>query len=150
MVEGRGNPFMTPDNKIELHIPSVMGFEKVAMECAASTAKKMGFTEDRIEDLKTAVAEACLNAIEHGNKMDTSTKVGITLTVEESRLQVSVKDQGKGIDQILTPSIENKVEGKDKPRGWGIFLIKSLVNEVTFEQSPEGGNVTKMVIYLEK
>ena len=141
---------MDTDKNIELHIPSVMGYEKIAMECAASMARKMGFTEDRIEDLKTAVAEACLNAIEHGNKMDTGTKVGITLTVEESKLQVSVKDQGKGIDQILTPSIENKVEGKDKPRGWGIFLIKSLVNEVTFEQSPEGGNVTKMVIYLEK
>jgi serine/threonine-protein kinase RsbW len=141
---------MTSDNKIELHIPSIMGFEKVAMECSASVAKKMGFTEDRIEDLKTAVAEACLNAIEHGNRMDTNTKVGITLTVEESKLQVSVKDQGKGIDQILTPCIENKVEGKDKPRGWGIFLIKSLMNEVTFEPSPEGGNITKMVIYLEK
>ena len=138
---------MMADNKVELHIPSVMGYEKIAMECAASMAKKMGFTEDRIEDLKTAVAEACLNAIEHGNKMDTNTKVGITLTVEESKLQVSVKDQGKGIDQILTPCIENKVEGKDKPRGWGIFLIKSLMNEVSFEPSPEGGNITKMVIY---
>jgi serine/threonine-protein kinase RsbW len=141
---------MTSDNKIELHIPSVMGFEKIAMECAASTAKKMGFTEDRIEDLKTAVAEACLNAIEHGNKMDTSTKVGITLTIEDSRLQVSVRDEGKGIGRIPTPSIESKVEGEDKPRGWGIFLIKSLVNEVTFEASPEGGNITKMIIYLEK
>jgi serine/threonine-protein kinase RsbW len=141
---------MDTDKNIELHIPSVMGYEKIAMECAASMAKKMGFTEDRIEDLKTAVAEACLNAIEHGNKMDTSTRVGITLTAEESRLQVSVKDEGKGIDQVPTPSIESKIEGKDHPRGWGIFLIKSLVNEVTFEPRPEGGNVTKMVIYLEK
>jgi serine/threonine-protein kinase RsbW len=141
---------MHADKNIELHIPSVMGFEKVAMECAASVAQKMGFTEDRIQDLKTAVSEACLNAIEHGNKMDTSTKVGITLTVEESRLQVSVKDQGKGIDQVPTPSIENKIKGEDKPRGWGIFLIKRLVNEVTFGRSPEGGNVTKMIIYLEK
>jgi len=141
---------MTPDNKIELHIPSIMGFEKVAMECAASTAKKMGFTEDRIEDLKTAVAEACLNAIEHGNKMDTSTKVGITLTIEESKLQVSVKDEGKGFKEIPNPSIENKMKGKEKPRGWGIFLIKSLVNEVSFEPSPEGGNLIRMVIYLDK
>ncbi len=141
---------MTADNKVELHIPSIMGFEKVAMECSASVAKKMGFTEDRIEDLKTAVAEACLNAIEHGNKMDANIKVGVTLTVEESKLQVSVKDQGKGVDQVLAPSIENKVAGKDKQRGWGIFLIKSLVDEVSFEPSPEGGNVTKLIIYLEK
>ena len=88
---------MISDKNIELHIPSVMGFEKVAMECAASVAQKMGFTEDRIEDLKTAVAEACLNAIEHGNQLDTSTKVGITLTVEKTKLQVAVKDEGKGI-----------------------------------------------------
>jgi len=141
---------MIADNKIELHIPSVMGYEKTAMECAASIAKKMGFTEDRIEDLKTAVAEACLNAIEHGNKMDTSTKVGVTLTVEKTKLQVAVKDEGKGIGEIQPPHIEDKMEGKDKSRGWGIFLIKSLINEVSFESSPEGGNITKMVIYLEK
>jgi serine/threonine-protein kinase RsbW len=141
---------MIADNKVELHIPSVMGFEKVAMECAASVAKKMGFTEDRIEDLKTAVGEACLNAIEHGNKLDTSTKVGVTLTVEATKLQVAVKDEGKGVREIPLPSIKNKMEGKEKPRGWGIFLIKSLMNEVTFEPSPEGGNVTKMIIYLEK
>jgi serine/threonine-protein kinase RsbW len=141
---------MTPENRIELHIPSVMGFEKVAMDCAATTAKNMGFTEDRVEDLKTAVAEACLNAIEHGNQLDRSTRVGITLTVEESKLQVSVKDEGKGIGEIPTPSIENKIEGKDKPRGWGIFLIKQLVNEVAFEPNPEGGNVVRMIIYLDK
>jgi serine/threonine-protein kinase RsbW len=141
---------MMEDNKVELHIPSVMGYEKIAMECAASVAKKMGFTENRIEDLKTAVAEACLNAIEHGNKMDASTKVGITLTVEESRLQVAVKDEGKGIGQVSIPRIENKIEGKENLRGWGIFLIKNLVNEVTFEPSPEGGNVVNMIIYLDK
>lgn len=127
-----------------------MGFEKVAMECAATTAKNMGFTEDRVEDLKTAVAEACLNAIEHGNQLDKSTRVGITLTVEESKLQVSVKDEGKGVADIPTPSIENKIAGKEKPRGWGIFLIKQLVNEVAFEPNPEGGNVVRMIIYLDK
>ena len=141
---------MNSDNKIELHIPSVMGYEKIAMETAASMAKRMGFTDDRIEDLKTAVAEACLNAIEHGNKMDTSTRVSITLTMEDSRLQVTVKDEGKGVGEIGSPNIESKIEGTDKTRGWGIFLIKSLMDEVKFEPSPEGGNVVKMIIYLEK
>jgi anti-sigma regulatory factor (Ser/Thr protein kinase) len=76
--------------------------------------------------------------------------VGVTLTVGETKLQVAVKDEGKGVGEISPPIIENKMEGKDKPRGWGLFLIKNLINEVTFEPSPEGGNITKMVIYLEK
>jgi len=59
---------MDADKRIELHIPSVLGFERVAMETPASLAKKIGFTEDRIEDLKTAVSEARLNANKHGNK----------------------------------------------------------------------------------
>jgi hypothetical protein len=45
----RGGPSMIANNKIELHVPSIMGFERVTMECAASVAKKMGFTEDRDE-----------------------------------------------------------------------------------------------------
>ena len=141
---------MATANKIELHIPSVMGNEKIAMDTAASMAKKMGFTEDRIEDLKTAVSEACLNAIEHGNKMDTSTKVGITLKAEESSLHVTVKDEGRGMVKPSSPSIERKIKGKEKARGWGIFLIKRLVDEVKFGLGKKGGNVVKMIIYLEK
>jgi serine/threonine-protein kinase RsbW len=141
---------MKSDKDVELHIPGVLGFEKVAMESAASVAKKMGFSDDRIEDLKTAVAEACINAIEHGNKLDTGTKVGITLTVEDSKLSVSVEDKGKGIDTVKQPEIEEKIEGKDKTRGWGLFLIKRLMDDVKFQTKPEGGNVVKMVIHLDK
>jgi serine/threonine-protein kinase RsbW len=141
---------MKSDKDVELHIPGILGFEKVAMESAASVAKKMGFSDDRIEDLKTAVAEACINAIEHGNKLDTGTKVGITLTVEDSKLSVSVEDKGKGIDTVKQPEIEEKIEGKDKTRGWGLFLIKRLMDDVKFQTKPEGGNVVKMVIHLDK
>ena len=81
---------MEADKSLELHIPNILGQEKVAMDFAASAANNMGFTGERIEDLKTAVSEACLNAIEHGNKMDASMKVGIILNVEEMNLQVTV------------------------------------------------------------
>ncbi len=141
---------MATDDKIELHIPSVMGNEKIAMETAASMAKRMGFSEDRIEDLKTAVAEACINAIEHGNKMDATTKVGVTLKAEESSLHVTVKDEGRGMGKYAHPSIERKIKGKERTRGWGIFLIKRLVDEVKFGLGKKGGNVVKMIIYLEK
>jgi serine/threonine-protein kinase RsbW len=141
---------MSIGKKIEISIPSVLGFEKAAMEAAASTAREMGFSDDRIEDLKTAVAEACVNAIEHGNKMDTSTKVGITLNVEESRLRVDIHDEGSGIDNVEIPVIENKMEGEDTARGWGIFLIKNLMDEVKFEKTAEGKNIVSMIINLKK
>jgi serine/threonine-protein kinase RsbW len=139
---------MRAEKKLELHIPSVLGFEKVAMDFAAAVAKMMDLPEERIEDLKTAVAEACLNAIEHGNKLDASMKVGVTLTVADSELQVAVRDQGQGTGPVASPDIDSKMEGETASRGWGIFLIQSLMDEVEFESTPEGGNQVRMIIHL--
>lgn len=137
---------MAAERNLELYIPNILGFEKIAMDFVASAAKKMGFSGERIEDLKTAVSEACINAIEHGNKMDARMKVGIVLKPEDMKLQVTVHDEGNGIGKVKTPRIEDKIEGKDKPRGWGIFLIKNLVDEVKFESTPEGGNLVRMTV----
>jgi serine/threonine-protein kinase RsbW len=141
---------MTEAGKVELHIASVPGAEKAAMERAAEVARGMGFSDDRIEDLKTAVAEACINAMEHGNKMDASTKVGVTFTVTGKNLQVDVRDQGKGVGEVAAPDIDEKMEGKEKPRGWGIFLIRNLMDEVQFGSAPEGGNLVRMIIHLDR
>lgn len=138
---------------VEIHIPNKFGYEKIAMERAASVAKKMGFSENRIEDLKTSVAEACLNAIEHGNKMNSNMRVGITLSIgpSKSKLKIVVEDEGSGIkNKIIKPSIDRKIDGEEPTRGWGIFLIKKLMDYVKFEPKPDGGNVTTMIIYLEK
>ncbi len=141
---------MNAENTIELHIPSAFGYEKVAMEEVAAVAQLMGFSEDRIEDLKTAVAEACLNAIEHGNRMNTTFQVGIELLSDASKLQISVSDQGKGISVVPAPDIDAKIEGKEPPRGWGIFLIKNLVDEVRFDAKAGGGHEIRMLIHLDK
>ncbi len=141
---------MVSEKKFEVHVPSVLGCEKVAMDFAASVARTINFPPDRVEDLKTAVAEACTNAIEHGNKLDASTKVGITLTVADGRLQVDVEDEGRGIRDVPSPDIDEKIAGTSNPRGWGIFLIDSLMDEVKFESTPEGKNVVKMIIHLER
>lgn len=141
---------MAPEKKFELHVPSELGCEKVAMDFAAAVAMSLDFPAARVEDLKTAVAEACINAIEHGNKMDASTKVGISLTIAGGELQVAVQDEGAGIGDVPTPDIDRKVEGQGHTRGWGIFLIKSLMDDVRFESTPEGRNVVKMIIHLNK
>jgi serine/threonine-protein kinase RsbW len=140
---------MSDEQKFELHVPSRQGAEKIAMDFAATVAKSMAFPADRIEDLKTAVAEACMNAIEHGNKSDASTRVGIRLTVTGDRLQIAVQDRGAGPGAVPSPDIESRMAGKVDTRGWGIFLITNLMDEVSFEAN-EQGNVVKMIIYLDR
>jgi serine/threonine-protein kinase RsbW len=141
---------MSEEQKFELHVPSSVGSEKIAMDFAATVARSLQFPADRIEDLKTAVAEACMNAIEHGNKADASTRVGIRLTAVADGLHISVHDNGAGITPPSgAPDIESRMAGKTAPRGWGIFLIKNLMDEVSFE-SNEQGSAVKMMIYLDK
>jgi serine/threonine-protein kinase RsbW len=135
---------------IELYIPNVLGFEKVAMACVASVASNLGFDNARVEDLKSAVAEACINAITHGNKMDSASRVGIFVIIETSSLEVVVRDNGRGIGEIAVPVIEEQVEGRNRDRGWGIFLMRNLVDEVKFEQMPTGGNAVKMILRRQK
>jgi len=130
---------------VEIHIPSEFGYEKVAMEAATAVAKRMGFSADRIADLKTAVSEACLNAIEHGNKMDVSTKVVIILTEQPASLEVNVADEGK-----QSFAAERRRQGPNDYRGWGMFLIKNLVDEVQISSEPNGGNQVRMIIHLDR
>ena len=138
---------------IELRLPSKLGYEKVAMDTASSLARRMGFLPDRVEALRTAIAEAVTNAIEHGNAHDSEMRVLVMLTAREDELVVRVADQGrKQLDQgsiVPTPRIEDALNRQDKG-GWGIWLIRELMDEVEFTTAPSGGNQVRMVIHLER
>ena len=134
-----------------LSLPSKLGHEKVAMNTAASVARLMGFSEPRIEDLKTAVAEACINSIEHGNRMDASLKVGVILSMTATTLEVRVCDQGSGPRrETPQPDIDSKMDGAETPRGMGMFLIQALMDEVEWINSPQTGSCARLVIHLNK
>jgi serine/threonine-protein kinase RsbW len=135
---------------VELQLPNILGSEKVAIEKAVTIAKDMGFSMDRIEDLKTAIAEACINAMEHGNKFDQNTKVGITMAADDNSLQVVVHDNGNGVDPDKIPKKLVGDNGFPQRRGYGVFLISNLVNEFSFENKPGNGNNVKLLIHLNK
>jgi serine/threonine-protein kinase RsbW len=137
---------------VEVRLPSRMGFEKVAMSTAASVAKLMGFPEDRVEDLKTAVAEACINAIEHGNRMNEKLSVGVVLSAGDDELEVKVIDDGKGMNkQQAKPDIDKKMHGEEDPRGMGMFLIQALVDEAEWVAGTDGkSSYVRLVIRLDK
>ena len=141
------------ERMIELRLPSRLGYEKVAMDTASSLARRMGFAADRVEALRTAIAEAVTNAIEHGNAQDSGMRVLVMLTARPDELVVSVADQGrKQLDQGQTtpsPRIEDAFDRQDKG-GWGIWLIRELMDEVEFTTAPSGGNQVRMVIHLER
>lgn len=141
----------TSTNSIELRLPSRLGYEKVAMSTAASVAKIMGFADERVEDLKTAVAEACINAMEHGNKLDDSLTVGVILSIDASALEVKVLDAGSGPHgSVHKPDIDKKMHGEEASRGMGMFLIQSLVDKAEWVSSPPSGSYVRLVILLDK
>jgi serine/threonine-protein kinase RsbW len=137
------------EHTVEVSLPSVLGYERVAMDCSASLARFMGFSAERIDDLKTAVSEACMNAIEHGNRLRPDARVTVTMNFENDVFVIAVKDEGEGIPDLpKKPDIEQKIEKKETPRGLGIFLMKQLMDQVEFNEIANGGHVVKMVIRL--
>src|SRR5258708_37766833 len=88
------NTSKTQPEQVEIFLPSTLGYEKVARSAAEAVAEEMGFSADRIEDLKTAVAEACMNAIEHGNQEDKATSVTVLLTAANETVEITVADKG--------------------------------------------------------
>ena len=129
---------------VHIFIPSELGYEKIPISAAAIIAQKMGFTLERIENLKMAVGEAVTNAIEHGNQLNVDAPVHIVLTMQNKALALNVIDQG----QQPIPDIPTQRRERDDNRGWGMLLIKDLVDEVTVVAT-SGRNEIRMVIYLD-
>jgi serine/threonine-protein kinase RsbW len=147
------------EDRIELHLPSQLGWERVAMDVAASVAHRMGFPPDRVDDIKTAVSEATTNAIEHGNGHGATEKVVLVMVPEGERLEISVADHSpvpfpaaqaaRRREPIELPDLAAKLQPGANTRGWGMFLIRSLVDEVEFTSTGEGNHV-RMVLHLER
>jgi serine/threonine-protein kinase RsbW len=144
-----GTDRMLNTSIVEVVLPSTPGYERIAMECSASFARIIGFVQERIEDLKTAVSEACLNAIEHGNKGRPGARVIVTMSFDDDTLSVLVKDEGSGVFELPeVPDIERRIETLDPPRGLGIYLIKQLVDHVEFNQMTKDGHMVRMAIKM--
>jgi len=114
----------------EFAVPSEEGNERTIMEMVAASVVGAGFPPDRLERLKTAVAEAAMNAIEHGNGGDPLLDVGVRVEARGEELAVLITDHGggTGVMPVEVPDMEAKLAGEQKPRGWGLFLIEKMVD----------------------
>jgi serine/threonine-protein kinase RsbW len=145
---------MTADlnqHTVEVKLSNELGYERIAMDCSASFAKIFGCPADRIEDLKTIVAEAAMNAMQHGNRGCADSKVTIFMDFKDDTINVAVIDEGNGIRKFPPkPDIARIIDNPDPPVGLGLFLIKQLADQVEFNRKTEGGHVVKMAIKIKQ
>ena len=127
-----------------------IGYERIAMACSASFAQLFGCSPERIEDLKTVVAEAAINAMEHGNKGRADARVIVYLNCHDSVINVSVIDEGDGIKEFPPdPDTERIIDELDPPIGYGVFLINQLSDKVQFNQMTDEGHAVRMAINMQ-
>ena len=129
---------------LELEIPARAEFIAIVRLVVASLASgRRALADERIDDLKLAVSEACTNAIEAQEAADADDHVRIQVWEGEERVEVTVTDRGSGFDPELLPSHPpvTDPERLNYERGLGIPLIRSLVDVVKFRTSPDGTQV---------
>jgi serine phosphatase RsbU (regulator of sigma subunit)/anti-sigma regulatory factor (Ser/Thr protein kinase) len=134
----------------ELSIASEPGNERQAMEQVAHAVQVLNLPQRRLDQLKTAVAEATMNAMEHGNNYQPDVPVTIQVLSSATTLSVRISDKGNGqpIDVSQAPDIEAKLAELQSPRGWGLFLIKNLVDDVKVI-SDENHHTLELLLNLE-
>ena len=125
---------------VELTLPVLPDMELAATKTAEVVAKHMDLSDEKSAEISMALIEACINAFEHSC---TNKKIEIHFRIKEDVLEIQVTDRGKGFDEskVKIPKIEEKIVS-DRKRGWGLQLIKELMDSVEFESSNEGTTVT--------
>ncbi len=116
----------------EFEVASEPGTERLAMDRVGEIVSELGYSGTRLERLRTAVAEATMNAMEHGNHYQVDLPVRIGVYTSAAALMVRITDLGGGreIPEAVQPDIDAKLAGLQSPRGWGLFLIESMVDEM--------------------
>ncbi len=115
----------------EFELPSEPGNEREAIERVERAVRELALPLARLERLKTAVGEATMNAIEHGNEFRGDRPVSVRVLRASDSLRVQVTDRGEAdVPEPETPDLEAKLAGEQRPRGWGLFLINELVDDV--------------------
>ena len=116
---------------LKFDLPSEAGNERQATERVAEAVQDLGMSPVRLERLKTAVAEATMNAMEHGNEYKPDLPVSLHVAASKAAVSVRITDHGGGDDipEPEVPDLDAKLAGIQSPRGWGLFLIKEMVDE---------------------
>jgi len=131
-------------NSIKIQIPSLIENIRIIESFIDNAKEKYDLDDDIYGNIMIAVTESVNNAIKHGNRSDISKNVSLSLTLHENLIRFVVEDEGNGFSYYNLPD-PTAPENIDKPGGRGIFLMKSLSDEVQFK---ENGRVVELSFYF--
>lgn len=134
---------------VAFEVASERGNERLVMDRVAEAVAPLGLADERLAKLKTAVAEAAMNAIEHGNEFRPDLNVAVRVQAGDGTLAVRITDHGGGRDipEAEAPDLEAKLAGMQTPRGWGLFLIKHMVDDLRIE-TDDRHHTVELVVHL--
>jgi serine/threonine-protein kinase RsbW len=133
------------DPLVVLEIPATPAYVGVARSVVyAAAAIVPGIDDERLDDLRIAVSEACTNAVEAHQSVQTLDRVVLRCDLEPTQLLVRIEDSGDGFDPDAVPvrPAPGEPGHLDAERGWGIQLIRALVDRAEFSSSADGTAVT--------
>lgn len=127
--------------EINLTIPIIPDMEVAATNTAEAVLRFMAFDSDKIDEVKHALIEGCINAFEHSQSQDGN--VYIKFVMQDDELVVVIQDFGHGFEvaEVEKPEIENKIGGSYK-RGWGLMMMESLMDTVSIDSNVNGTRIT--------
>ncbi|MBM7615600.1 ATP-binding protein [Alkaliphilus hydrothermalis] len=136
----------TNSDQIQLSIPNKPEYVSVARLTVTAIANRMGFDIEGIEDIKVAIAEACTNAITHGKNENDNFSVNFIM--DEEKLTITVCDHGMGciVNNIKKPDFNHL--NQEKEGGLGIFIIRSLMDDVQITSNHGIGTTITMTKYM--
>jgi serine/threonine-protein kinase RsbW len=128
----------------ELRLPSRLEAVAEAAAAVAGVVTRLSIDENAAFGIDMAVREAVTNAVLHGNKLDETRFVDVTIKISPASLEIKVHDQGPGFNPEAVPD-PTKDENIMKTSGRGIFFMRNFMDEVDWVIRPEGGTTVRMV-----
>jgi serine/threonine-protein kinase RsbW len=126
-------------NDVDLYLPMIPDMELTASKTAEAVGDFMGLEHGKIQEIKVALIEACINAIEHSGEG----RLGINFEMGDDELTIVISDQGQGFDiSQVKKDIDARRERGEKMRGWGMMIIEEMMDRVTFDTGDHGTTIT--------
>jgi serine/threonine-protein kinase RsbW len=139
------------EQRFVLHVPSATQNLALIREFAANVGEQAGLGDDDVSKLELAVDEACTNVIEHAHLGDVTKEVVIRAVFDEKTLRIEVVDTGIGFDPNQLPEADvGQLVHDRRSGGLGLHVMKTLMDEVSYEIVPGDSNRLRMVKRLRK